>query len=112
MKNIAIFASGSGTNAENIIKYFINNNNTRVTLILTNNKDAFVIERAKALNIPVFLFNKNDFSNNIVLNKIYDFNIDFIVLAGFLLLIPDSIINAFNNKIINIHPALFAKIRR
>lgn len=109
MKNIAIFASGSGTNAENIIKYFINNNNTRVTLILTNNKDAFVIERAKALNIPVFLFNKNDFSNNVVLNKIYDFNIDFIVLAGFLLLIPDSIINAFNNKIINIHPALLPK---
>ncbi len=106
MTNIAIFASGSGTNAENIINYFKNDNNINVSLILSNNKDAFVIERAKKFNIPFYIFSKNNLKSNNVLDKLSEYNINFIVLAGFLLLIPENIVSKFNNRIVNIHPAL------
>ena len=106
MTNLAIFASGSGTNAENIIKYFRNNPKINVSLIITNNNNAYVIKRAENFNIPYFVFTKNDFKSGVVLNKMQEFNINFIVLAGFLLLIPENIINVFDNKILNIHPAL------
>ncbi len=110
MKNIAIFASGSGSNAQNISTYFLDKEQVTVALILTNSKSAFVIERARKLNIPVVVFNRNDFylTDN-VLNKLVSFNIDLIVLAGFLWLIPDNLLKAFPNKIINIHPALLPK---
>ena len=90
-KNIAIFASGSGTNAENIIRYFEKNASVRVRLVLSNRKDAYVLERACRLG---------------VLRK---YQIDFIVLAGFLLRIPDALLHAYPDKIINIHPALLPK---
>lgn len=110
MKKIAIFASGNGSNAQNISDYFTGNENIKISLILTNNKDAYVLERAKILKIPAVCFDKKDFylSEN-VLNKLRSFQIDFIVLAGFLWLIPQNLIQNFPNRIINIHPALLPK---
>ncbi len=109
MTNIAIFASGSGTNAENIANYFKDNLHIRVMLILSNKPDAFVLERAKKLGIETAVFLKPDLENGSVLQMLQEKNIDFIVLAGFLLKIPIAIINAFPNKVINIHPALLPK---
>lgn len=110
MVRIAIFASGSGTNAENIIRYFKDNNNIQIALIVSNRKDAFVLERAKRLGIDSITFSKSDFEST---DKIPDYlkekSIDFIVLAGFLLKIPESLIKAYPDKIINIHPALLPK---
>jgi len=110
MKKIAIFASGSGTNAENIIKYFNDNNNIEISLVLSNKKDAYVLQRAKNNNIQSFIFSSKDLQNtSIVLDKLKEEEIDFIVLAGFLLKIPQQIIEAYPNKILNIHPALLPK---
>lgn len=109
MKRIVILASGSGTNAENIIKYFKNNKLISVVQVLSNKKDAKVLERAKRLKIRSINFDKSDF---FTFDKILNFlkeNADFIVLAGFLWKIPAKIIEAFPNKIINIHPALLPK---
>jgi len=109
MKRIAIFASGSGTNAENIIKYFNNHKTISVDLVLSNNKKAKVFERANRLGVSSITFDKNDFIfSDKVLNLLKE-KADFIVLAGFLWKIPTSIINAFPNKILNIHPALLPK---
>lgn len=109
MKRIAIFASGSGTNAENIIKFFQSSKTATVTRVLSNNEHAKVLERSKNLKINTFTFNKDLFfnSNNIV--NLLKEEADYIVLAGFLWKIPDNIINAFPNKIVNIHPALLPK---
>jgi phosphoribosylglycinamide formyltransferase-1 len=109
MTNIAIFASGSGSNAENIFNYFKNNLYIRVMLILSNKSDAFVLERAKKLGVETIVFSKTDLENGNVLLLLKEKNINLIVLAGFLLKIPSSIINAFPNKIINIHPSLLPK---
>lgn len=107
MKNIAIFASGSGSNAENIINYLNNDKEININLIITNNKNAFVIERAKKLGVDWKIINKNDFKNSeFVLKTLKEYDINFIVLAGFLLLIPEYLITNFKDKIINIHPAL------
>ncbi|WP_165024861.1 phosphoribosylglycinamide formyltransferase [Dysgonomonas sp. ZJ279] len=110
MTKIAIFASGSGTNAENIAKYFEGNSNIEISLIVSNKKDAFVHERAKTLGIESVTFSKNEIENtNEVVNYLRDKHIDFIVLAGFLLKVPDNILKAYPNKIVNIHPALLPK---
>lgn len=110
MRNLAIFASGSGTNAENICEYFKNDPKNSVKIILTNKKDAFVIERAKKYGIPYRIFNREEFYNqDIILNLLKDLDIDLVVLAGFLWLIPEKIINTFPDRIINIHPALLPK---
>lgn len=109
-KNIAIFASGSGTNAENIIQYFKENDKVIVKLVVTNNPNAYVLERAKGFNIPSFCFPKVEWvEGERILNLMMDEHIDFIVLAGFLLKIPMLLISAFPNKIVNIHPALLPK---
>ncbi|WP_372802109.1 phosphoribosylglycinamide formyltransferase [Lutibacter sp.] len=109
MKRIAIFASGSGTNAENIIKYFNNHKTISVDLVLSNNKEAKVLERANRLGISSVTFDKDDFIfSDKILNLLKE-KADFIILAGFLWKIPISIINAFPNKILNIHPALLPK---
>jgi len=110
MKKIAIFASGNGSNAQNISDYFAGNENIMIALILSNCKDAYVLERAKKLKIPAVYFDRKDFylSEN-VLNKLKSFQIDFIVLAGFLWFIPQNLIQNFPNRIINIHPALLPK---
>jgi phosphoribosylglycinamide formyltransferase 1 len=109
LKNIAIFASGSGSNAEKIVEYFGNNQNISVSMILTNNSEAGVIERAENLAIPCYVFDKEAFKNGEVLSVLNENDIDFVVLAGFLWLIPKSFIQAFPNKIVNLHPALLPK---
>ncbi len=110
IKRIAIFASGSGSNAENIYDYFKGNDKVEISLILTNNSKAKVIERAERLRIDFKVFDKNSFYNS---HEIIDLlsakKIDCIVLAGFLWIIPADLIKAFPNKIINIHPALLPK---
>jgi phosphoribosylglycinamide formyltransferase 1 len=107
MKNLAIFASGSGTNAENIIKYFENHEDISVNIVMTNKVDAFVIERAKKYSIDYLVFNRSDFYNSLsIVNILTQRNIDFVVLAGFLWLIPNILIEKYPRKIINIHPAL------
>jgi phosphoribosylglycinamide formyltransferase-1 len=107
MRKIAIFASGSGTNAENIIKYFSNGKTARVDLVLSNRCEAFVLTRAAALNVNTLFFERNDFySTDKVLACLHERNIDFIVLAGFLWLVPENILSSFERRIINIHPAL------
>ena len=110
MHKIAIFASGNGSNAENIINYFKENKNVSVSLIVSNKKDAFVLERAKNNNISFVYIPTSSFSQDHVLADLMKKHaISFIVLAGFLLKIPSSLISTFQNKIINIHPALLPK---
>ena len=109
MKNILIFASGSGTNAENIITYFSKTNTAKVVAVLSNNPSAKVLEKAKNLNVEAIVFSKEDLSTDVVLNKVLEFKPDLIVLAGFLWKFPQNIIEAYPNKIINIHPALLPK---
>ncbi len=109
MKRIVILASGSGTNAENIIKYFKNSHLISVVQVLSNKKDAKVLERAKRLGVNNSSFNRTDFyMTDEVLNNL-KLNADYVILAGFLWKIPSNIIEAFPNKIINIHPALLPK---
>ncbi|WP_088324296.1 phosphoribosylglycinamide formyltransferase [Polaribacter tangerinus] len=109
MKRIIIFASGSGSNAENIISYFNHTKTAKVTNVLCNNEHAKVFERCKKLNTKCIHFTKNDFfTTDNILNLLKE-EADFIVLAGFLWKIPEKIVTAFPNKIINIHPALLPK---
>ena len=109
LKKIVIFASGSGSNAENIVKYFSQSPNICFPLILCNKKEAFVHERAARLHIPSITFDKNQLENGYVLSLLQREKIDFIVLAGFLLKVPEDILAAYPNKIINIHPSLLPK---
>ena len=104
---IAIFASGSGSNAQRIAEYFAGTEILEISAIYCNNPNAYVLERAKLLGISSVLFNRNDFYNtNSVLEDLKRREIDWVVLAGFLWLIPDSILKAYPQRIINIHPAL------
>ncbi|PLX10745.1 MAG: phosphoribosylglycinamide formyltransferase [Marinilabiliales bacterium] len=110
MKRIAVFASGNGTNAQRIAEYFKNNKDIEISLILSNKPGAGVLERAEKLGIKSFVFNKNDFKKGQEVDVLLQqYGIDFIVLAGFLWLVPAFLIDKFPNKIINIHPALLPK---
>jgi phosphoribosylglycinamide formyltransferase-1 len=110
MRNIAIFASGSGTNAGNIIKHFSNTNTAKVTLVLSNKRQSLVLKRAEALNIrTVFFEHKEFYVTGKVLRYLGLYKIDFIVLAGFLWLVPENIIGQDPGRIINIHPALLPR---
>jgi phosphoribosylglycinamide formyltransferase-1 len=110
MNNIAIFASGSGTNAENLIHFFRTNAWGRVKLVLTYRPDATVVKRAQNNDIEAVVFDREGlYQRGSVLALLEQKEIDFIVLAGFLWLIPTSILEAFENKIVNIHPALLPK---
>ena len=110
MNKIVVFASGSGSNAENIIKHFKNNNLSTVSHVFCNNSNAYVIDRAKKFNIPVYVFNREGFKEkNGVHKKLLDINPDLIVLAGFLWKFPKFLVSRFQNKIINIHPSLLPK---
>jgi len=108
-KNVAIFASGSGSNAENIIRYFRNNEHINFPVIISNKSDAYVHERAKNLSVPSYTFKKSDFETGEVLALLKEKQINFIVLAGFLLKIPQNLLEAYPNRIVNIHPALLPK---
>jgi phosphoribosylglycinamide formyltransferase-1 len=109
MKKVAILASGSGSNAENIVRYFENNRDVEFPVILSNRLDAYVHERAKRLNIPSLTIGKKGFEEGEALRLLKDYRIDFIVLAGFLLKIPENLLKEYPDKIINIHPALLPK---
>lgn len=107
---IAIFASGSGTNAEEIMKRFQHHASIEVSLLLSNNPQAFALERAKKFSIPAKVFNRSTFrESEEVLNWLKEKSITHIVLAGFMWLVPDYLIKSFSGKIINIHPALLPK---
>ena len=109
MKKIVIFASGNGSNAENIILHFAKNSFANVVAVCTNNPDAKVLEIAKNNTIDNYIFNKSELNSGITLNIINDIKPDIIVLAGFLLKFPESIIDNYPEKIINIHPSLLPK---
>lgn len=109
MKNIIIFASGSGSNAETIITHFKNHNSVKVAAVFTNKAEAGVIQRAKNHKIPFEIFSKDDFQDSKFLNSIKKYNPELIILGGFLLKVPEYLVKAFPNKIINIHPALLPK---
>ena len=110
MKRLAIFGSGSGSNAENIFWFFSKSLDIDVVLFATNNNDSAFVERAKNIGVPVYVFNKKDLDNYVDLHEILvSKKIDFIVLAGFLLKIPMKMVSFWNKKIINIHPSLLPK---
>jgi len=109
VKRIIFFASGSGTNVANIIKYFNGNDKVEVALTLTNNPNSGVIKRVKKMKKPLIVFSKHELEDKSLLQKIISINPDLIILAGFLLKIPVNFVNAFPKKIINIHPALLPK---
>ena len=107
---IALFASGKGTNVENIIRYFNGNKSVNISVIYSNNKNSGAILHAKKYQIPGILLNKEDLSDsNELVNELNSSQIDLVVLAGFLLKIPRKFIEGFNGKIINVHPSLLPK---
>jgi len=109
-QKLAVFASGSGSNAENICNYFTDSPHVEVVLICTNKQDAFIVKRAKKLNIPLYIFTKYELNNFVDLHKkLQSTGADIVILAGFLLKIPAIMIDSYPNRIINIHPSLLPK---
>lgn len=106
---IAVFASGNGSNAENICKYFAASGTAEVSLILCNNPGAYVLHRAENLNVPAVVFDGKQLEDGTVLSLLRDNGIGFVVLAGFLKKIPDAIVYEYENRIVNIHPSLLPK---
>lgn len=110
MKNIAIFASGEGTNAQNMINYFSKSEKATIALVVSNKASANVLNRAKNAGVETLLIDRPSFyDSDLTIEKLRSAKIDLIVLAGFLWLIPESLVKAFPDKIINIHPALLPK---
>jgi phosphoribosylglycinamide formyltransferase-1 len=109
-KRIAIFASGSGSNAQKIMEHFKRSPEAEVVLILTNNPQAYVLQRADNFEIPSHIFTRSEFyDTDAVIKLLKNLQVDLIVLAGFLWLVPPTLLKAFPNKIINLHPALLPK---
>lgn len=109
-KKIVIFASGSGTNAENLVRFFEGREDVKVACIMSNNPNAYVLHRAHQLGVPSRVFNRQEFSgSDVVLNHLKELSVDLIVLAGFLWLVPPAIVAAYPKRILNIHPALLPK---
>lgn len=107
---LAILGSGNGTNAQRICEYFADSEEIKVACIIYNRKEAYIAERAKKLGVEARYFSKRDFTEgDAVLNYLREKHIDYVILAGFLLLIPENLLNNFPNRIINIHPALLPK---
>lgn len=107
MKRIAIFASGSGTNAQRIIECFAEKGTAEVVVILSNKPDAYVLERAKKYGILSVVFNRDEFyKTDKILKTLQDLDVDLVVLAGFLWLVPVNLLKAYPDRIVNIHPAL------
>jgi phosphoribosylglycinamide formyltransferase-1 len=110
MIRIAIFASGNGSNAENITRYFLKNNNMKPVIFISNKKEAFIHERARNLGVPSCSFSKSEFDEGTpIVKKLREYQVDFVILAGFLLKISQPILDAFPDRIVNIHPALLPK---
>ncbi|MDB5010007.1 MAG: purN [Mucilaginibacter sp.] len=109
-KRIAIFASGSGSNAQKIMEHFKRNDEAEVVLVLTNNPQAYVLQRADNFEIPAHIFTRHEFyETDEVIRILKTLQVDLIVLAGFLWLVPSTLLKSFPNKIINLHPALLPK---
>ena len=109
-KRIAIFASGSGSNAQKLMEHFKSSSEAEIALVLTNNPDAYVLQRADNFEIPSHIFDRHEFYNtDDVADLLKNLDIDLIVLAGFLWLIPQKLINEYPGRIINIHPAILPK---
>lgn len=110
MTNVAIFVSGGGTNCEAIIRHFAGSHDVKISLVLSNRADAYALVRAQNLGIPTIVVPKKQFNDEAYMMALMkQFGIDFIVLAGFLLVVPDYLINAYEHKIVNLHPALLPK---
>lgn len=110
MNNIAVFASGSGTNAENLIRFFRPGTIADVKLVLCNKPGAGVLERARNLDVETVLFDREElYHSDRVMDKLKEYEIDLVVLAGFLWLVPEKLVRAFPGAIVNIHPALLPK---
>ena len=110
MKRLALFASGNGSNVQRIAEYFKDNPHVEISAVFTNNPNAGVLKRCSVLGLTAVIFNKNDFYNSTkIVDMVKAFDVDLIVLAGFLLLVPENFIKEFKNRIINIHPALLPK---
>lgn len=111
MNNIAVFASGSGTNAEAIMQHFSDSPCARVILLLSNKEDAYALKRAERFGVPTAVFNRDDFRdpNGKVASLLTEYHINFIVLAGFLWLVPTYLTDSYAGRIVNIHPALLPK---
>ena len=108
--NIAIFVSGSGTNCENIIRHFADHSDVNIALVLSNRADAYALVRAKNYNVPTVVMPKAEFNQEDKLMPLMQqYRIDFIVLAGFLLMVPGFLIDAYDHRMLNIHPALLPK---
>ena len=109
MKRLAIFVSGGGTNLQRIAEYFAPNPDVEIVCVVSNSKEAYANQRAKNLGIPLIMIDRQKFNDKVFSEELQKMNVDLIVLAGFLWLIPQHLIDAFPNKIINIHPALLPK---
>ena len=108
--DIAVFVSGSGTNCENLIRYFAHSDAARCALVVSNKPDAYALTRAERLGVPTAVVTKEELNNpDVMLPLLRKHNIGFIVLAGFLPLIPLFLIDSFPHRIINLHPALLPK---
>lgn len=109
-KRIAIFASGSGSNAQKIMEHFKRSTEAEVALVLTNNPESYVLQRADSFEIPSHVFDRHEFyQTDEVLDLLKNLDIDLIVLAGFLWLIPENLLKEYPGRMINIHPALLPK---
>ena len=106
IKNIVVFASGSGSNAIKIYEYFQKNQSVNIEALFCNKKSAPVIQKFQNIGIKTIVFEKNNLDDGGVLKTLLNLNPSLIILAGFLLKMPEEIINSFKNRIINIHPAL------
>ena len=110
MTNIAIFVSGNGTNCENIIKYFKSDAHIKVRLVVSNRADAYALTRAERLGVPCKVLTKQEINDSdVIIPLLEDYGINFIVLAGFMLMIPGFLTDKFDHKIVNIHPSLLPK---
>ncbi len=109
MKRLAILASGSGSNAEKIMEYFQDSEKAAVALVASNKPDAYVLERARKFGVPTFTFTKKEMDSGILLEELTQNQIDWVILAGFLLKIPEELIGEFPDRMVNIHPALLPK---
>ena len=110
MTNVAIFVSGSGTNCEAIIRHFAGSQDVKISLVLSNRPDAYALVRARNLGIPSVVVPKKEFNDEASMMALMkEFGIGFIVLAGFLLVVPDFLINAYDHRMVNLHPALLPK---
>ena len=110
MIRLAVMASGSGSNAENIVKYFSHSTEIEVAAIITNKSDAYVLERAQYLHVPSYVMSRADMvGTDKLLNLLIELKTDWVILAGFLVLLPESIVNKYDGKILNIHPSLLPK---